>query len=526
MFLTGDRSSTRPPSPLGAPVVDERAGSDGPVRPHSAGDRPRGDRRAWWVNLVMLSSALLLTSVPHFGDRAGSPEPARAQELGPAHHIFLALVANGAPRSELSRPEPGRPAATSTLPGPAPSRTSPAATATATPQAKPTLRACQAPLERRLFTRPFGLDGRSVQQPRGGGWWTHNPLITAPMDDSRAWVGWSADDEVRYTPILGLGRRAGPDFVYPRGESTHGGLSHEDGGGAALIRHGRIMSLVRWEADGSLRFDTELVGTEGSGAGSKWIDDWPHEGRLIWDGEVYAAYFGHTQSFGARGRHQGDLLWLIDGEGRRLDPDDLERSRHPWWDWGCSHSIDLRMVLHPTLGRLGTVCLSDAYPSPGFVFERSLLINQEPSADGNGGVDALLGGLAPASEGFALTYVSGEGRRSLDVALRRIYDDENDIGPPWWLTDSPDVDESSAHLARYGEDLLAGWTASDRLHLAVVSQRGVILEGPVAVEAKIAPRDDFVLYPNGDVGWTYAQGTRESLISARVQLCRRVDPLR
>jgi hypothetical protein len=445
---------------------------------------PRYLRRwtRWHWALVAVFTATLLASPL----RRSVDEPAatQAQGIDQGQRVFLALVANQVPRASLQRPAPQAPATEPATPNPMPT-TEP--TATSGPAPVPTLRACQATLDKRVFARPLAIEGgRTVQQPQGRGWWTHYPMITAPIDDSVAWVGWSAEQEVRYTPVLGLGRRAGADYVYPRAESTHGGLAHADGGGAALVRHGRVMSLVRWEADGSQRFDTELVGTSGSG-----------------------------------GRHQGDLLWLIDGEGRLLDEAAREQSRHPWWDWGCSHSIDLRLILHPTLQRLGSVCLSDAYPSPGFVFERGLLINPEPSADGNGSVDALLGGLAPAEEGFALTYVSREGRRSHDVALRRIYDEENDIGPPWWLTETPDIDESSAHLARYGDDLLAGWTAGGRLHLAVVSQRGKFLEGPVVVDAEIAARDDFVVYPNGDVGWTFSRGARDALWSARVQLCRR-----
>jgi hypothetical protein len=87
-----------------------------------------------------------------------------------------------------------------------------------------------------------------------------------------------------------------------------------------------------------------------------------------------------------------------------------------------------------------------------------------------------------------------------------------------WLTDTAGVNETSAHLARYGDNLLVAWKAGGSLLLAVVTADGTLVDGPAPVSADIGLRDDFFNYPDGRVGWTYAGSGRGSLMTALLDL--------
>jgi hypothetical protein len=259
-------------------------------------------------------------------------------------------------------------------------------------------------------------------------------------------------------------------------------------------------------------FDEDLVGGRVQSETKKWIDDWTHEGRMVWTGNLFATYFGHTSNR-INGKHQGDLLWLFDGNGKQVSGDSVGQLD---WDWGCSHSLDVRLAYDQPGDRIGSACLSDCHPGKGIFFDRSYLISSEPSGNCVGHSDASLGGLVPAEDGFVVSYASNVGRKSLDIALVRMYND-GFIGSPQFLTETPKVQEAAPHLARYGDNLLAGWKDGSALKVAVVTEGGKVLEGPVAITANVGERDDFVNYPNGDIGWAYTVGGKLSV--ARIQAC-------
>ena len=48
---------------------------------------------------------------------------------------------------------------------------------------------------------------------------------------------------------------------------------------------------------------------------------------------------------------------------------------------------------------------------------------------------------------------------------------------------------------------------------------GVLLDGPVAVNAEIDDYVDFVSYPNGDVVWAFSPGRSSSIDIVRVSAC-------
>lgn len=450
-------------------------------------------RRALWLGVLALAAGTVA-----IGSVAGRPAVDAADDAAFVAHLPLAV--RGFDRAATPLP-------TATA-WPATSVPTPTATATATPSVTPTPR----PLAERLVEREIEIDGRIA---RAMGTWTSFPIVTAPRYDGSRLVGWSdTTGQVHVTPLGRDGAREGPDLTFA-GASIHGLVAHA-GGGAALYVLGDEMRLRRFDDDGAVAFEHALVGTDSHGRdGAKWIDDWSHEGRLAWTGDTYAAYFGHTQNWGSDGKHQGDLLWLFDAAGERITGSDIP-SHYPGWDWGCSHSIDLRLTYNADSDRIGPVCLSDEFPQDGAVFSRSHLIAAMPG-DGGGRVEGELGGLVHTAAGFTLTFVSRTDRSSYDVGLAYV----SEYGFPTfdtWLTDTPRIQETSAHLARYGDDLLVSWHAGGEHLLSVMDIDGNVLEGPLAIEAEIAPRDDFVSYEDGRAGWTYAAPDRQSLISVVVDL--------
>ena len=448
---------------------------------------------------------------------SGAPRVFRAVEHASAQVsseilIYMPLITRSFDVSTLPQVPTAEPTPTPTLtPTPIPTDT-PIPEPTATPG--PPL--CRAPLDTRLAVRPLEVGEVGVVRPGRRDFFTGQPILAAARDETRSAIAWpGGDGNIHVTPLNGVGRRDGDDAVMA-GQSLHGFVAHPDGSGAVLVRRGRSMTLVGYSADGSISFETEtLSAAPASGVGNKWIDDWTHEGRLVWTGAGYTAYFGHTQQW-PDGNHQGDLLWHYDANGQKIS-----RAEESWpgWDWGCSHSLDVRLAHNAESDVICPVCLSDCYPQKAILHTHKTLVSSEPSGDCSGGSDALLGGLVVTESGFALTYASKVGRSSRDIALTTIGAD-GAVGKPVWLTDTPGVDEASAHLARYGEDhFLAGWKNDSGLVLAVLDESGSIVDGPTAVEVDIERRDDFITMSGGDVTWGFAESDGSELYHVVVPYC-------
>jgi len=475
---------------------------------------------------VVVSAGLLLLGVfqaaqvdadgRHTASRAASHAGVSNQlDASPLVYLPLLLARTNIDQLPTVEPLPPSPTPTRTPPFTATPSATPTPTATYGPTPTATPPTCSQPLESRLVTTYIQVDG--TIETGAMGQWTRYPMFMDARPDGSALVGWSSTrDEVHFTPVDSRGARAGSDLVVD-GDSIHGLVAHEGGGGAALIARPDDMHLVRFDADGTVVFDELLVGDTPKGQeGSKWIDSWGYEGRLRWTGSAYAAYFGHTGYFGVNGKHQGDLLWLFDEDGQQLTYEQMPQ--YPQWDWGCSHSLDVRLIHNPESDTLGPMCLSDGYPSPGFIFRHATQIGDPVSADGHGRADGYLGGIVPAGAGFAVTYGTESGRRSYDIALSLISEFGYSLRD-YWLTDTPSVDEEGPHLASYGEHFLAGWESGRDLMLAVVNLDGELVEGPVAVQSGLAEQDDFINFFGGDAGWA-AAGSGGNLMLVRVPVCR------
>jgi len=402
------------------------------------------------------------------------------------------------------------------LPTAAATDTPPPPTATDTPQPSPTptVFVCP-PLSRRVEVSEIDVSPSRVNtRPQQAAPWSSMPIYLAQLPDgSGSIAGWAdTTGRVHLTQLDRDFQRAEPDIVLD-GEEIRGLAPHFDGT-ALLVVRGDSLYVVRVESDGTVRYDKRLIGGEShSRPGSKWVDDWGHEARLVWDGERYGVYAGHTQYFGSKGKHQGDLFWYLDSEGERI-----VRDNDGDWDWGCSHSLDLRLAYNGT--RFGPVCLSDSYPSKGFHFaHREAEIRKEPSGDAHGRSDANLGGWVPLEDGFLMSFSSPEGRASSDVGVVFVHNDAW-VGDVHWLTDTRGVDESGPHLAAYDEQFLAGWTSGRSHTIAVVDRDGSIIDGPVEIEATIQDKDDMVTMLDGSVAWAFVDGNASRLKVAQVMSCR------
>lgn len=363
-------------------------------------------------------------------------------------------------------------------------------------------------LDARVEVARIDVGPVTVDVGSSSGWSNNRPVHLAGLADGTSRVAWSGGGAVHVTPLTPGLQRAGPDQVVA-GESVRGLVAHDDGAVALLVVRGTAMVLVTLGPDGAPRLEVPLVADAPSEVeGARWVDGWGHEGRLVFTGTHYVAYFGHTRQWGAQGKHQGDLLESVDATTGQVG------GPAAWW-WGCSHSLDVRLAWD---GRaVAPVCLSDCYPTKAVLLGHSATLQLEPSGNCSGGSSGQLGGLAALpGGGFAFTFATTEGRGSRDVGFLAWTGQPSPAGVVWLAAGA--ADESEPHLARYGSDrLLASWREGGAERLAVLSAAGAVLEGPAPAEVGLAERDDFATFPSGDVAW--ARGVGPRLEVRRVRAC-------
>ena len=367
--------------------------------------------------------------------------------------------------------------------------------------------ACGA-LDTRLLSATIDVSPAAVDVGSSSGWSNNRPVHFAGIADGTARVAWSGGSDVHITPVSASLTRLGPDVTLV-GESVRGFVAHDDGSTALLVKRSTGMFLVKLNPNGAPAFETAIVNDTPDVEGSRWVDGWGHEGRLLFTGQVYVAYFGHTKHFGSIGKHQGDLLISLSATTG------LPTSGPAGWDWGCSHSLDVRLAWDGTT--IAPMCLSDCYRAKAVMMNDNDILQDEPSGNCAGSSNGQLGGLASLSSGgFGLTFSTAEGRPNRDVGFIAV-SAQGQKSPVVWLA-SGAGDEAAPHLARYGtSQLLASWREGADSKLAVLSAAGAVLEGPITASVGVAERDDVGRWPSGDVGW--AEGAGAALHVSRVRFC-------
>ena len=373
----------------------------------------------------------------------------------------------------------------------------------------------------------------------------YHPVVLGPRPGGGAWVAWNeANQEFIRVVRLDARDRLQQELEPFAGEEVHALVGHTNGGAMLVVQNDpdiysdkycrgpstpdkpycAKLDLLRFEDSGAIRWRTTLTSkTNVDRDGALFIWWYQHTARLVWsnDDQTYGAYSrvaGSSPRPGVPGEvdiHAGDFFKFVDGQGR---------TREGGWNWGCSHSWSVRLAFN---GQWGAACHGDAYPN---ALRLSVLNPGETlgSANLHEGVDPAqraLGGLVPSNDGFWLSHIAPDGPgSSLQVQLAHLRNDGTLVDERA-LTQATDLDHEypfRAYLASYGQgNLLVGWRSNGRLQLAVLDgATGEITDGPVEVGAPIDVFQDFVSYPNGDVGWAWAANDSNELTVVRVQSCR------
>ena len=269
-------------------------------------------------------------------------------------------------------------------------------------------------LATRLMTATIDVGPANVDVGSSFGWSNNRPVQLMGLTDGSAKIAWSGSGQVHVTPVSAAMQRSGPDVTLA-GESVRGFVAHDDGTVALLVVRGTGMFLIKLRADGTALFETAIVNDPPSEIeGARWVDSWGHEGRLLFTGQVYVAYFGHTKHFGSIGKHQGDLLISLS------PTTGLPTGGPAGWDWGCSHSLDVRLAWDGA--SVAPVCLSDCYRTRAVMLSDNDVLQDEPSGNCAGSSQGELGGLAAlGGGGFGVTFSTKEGRTSRDVEIGRAH---------------------------------------------------------------------------------------------------------
>ncbi len=367
---------------------------------------------------------------------------------------------------------------------------------------------CPGSLAERLSVRVVNVAPRRPLNRAGGPFSPETPPILATVGD-RALLAWQADDStVHVTPLTPAGARAGDDLTMIQGQELRGLAAHESGFAVLVHRAPDRMVLAGFGADGTPAFETDVVGgTDHAASGAKWIRrQWGDYARLAYGGGRYALTFGHTQNWGDRGEHQGDLLRGYETTGA---PAPVSGA----FEWGCSHSLQVRLVHDGSAFR--QVCLSDCYPTKAIYLDvrsRRTVVHEEPSGNCAGRSGATLGGTASVDGTLWVAFTSPQAPGEANVGLTRVASAGAD--PPRWVTAG-----SFAQLAPYDEGLLLGVGGGAGYRLWALGPDGGVLLGPDTVTADAQGETDFVVYGNGDVGWAWVSGASE-LSVARLRACR------
>jgi hypothetical protein len=258
---------------------------------------------------------------------------------------------------------------------------------------------------------------------------------------------------------------------------------------------------------------------------------YPHRGRLAYDGENWAAYYGVSISLWescvdperrAEGVniHQGDRFTVVDADGGRLDDQSS--------GFGCSHSFWQRIVWDPMASRFMAVCMTDnsnRLSLGGTMAYATILPFVELW-------QVTVGGLVVAPDGgYWMTFSDAEaaGSESGDVFLFRFSMDGNSptLEETISLAAETGVNELAPYLAPYGNDgLVAGWSTADttsgsaryldnrerQLHIQARDRAtGAAIGDPVAVDVSTNTYQDFRAFPDGSVAYS-AQGDSNTTV--------------
>jgi hypothetical protein len=216
-----------------------------------------------------------------------------------------------------------------------------------------------------------------------------------------------------------------------------------------------------------------------------------HWGSLAWNGHTYGAYFALHG-----GGHEGDSLRFVDSNGEILKGG---------WNWGVSHSIDMRLV--PSDDAFFPIALSDAYPGTGFYFNHTAKRISYTWGNFSGGTGGRIGGVVAVGDRLFMAFSSKEGdRKHWSVALADFAKEPPHKQQVHQYLEDAESDQTNVKIARYGKDrLLISWvdSATEQRKFAIYNQQGQ-REGPAEIlPVTASPRSDFKTLSGGSVAWAH-----------------------
>lgn len=292
-------------------------------------------------------------------------------------------------------------------------------------------------------------------------------------------------------------------------EATNGGT---DNCGNGMLCGGesspcRAMFLVRFDGAGNVVWETQVTNLSQSRAGyqngARFIWWYQHHGRIAFDGENYASYFGvaiTVNNGSCVDIHEGDRMQVVSSSGALL-------TGHDSFEVGCSHAWTSRIVWDERTSHFVMVCATDnncriARPSP----YRTIASG---TCDGT-----LFGGdlVLSTNPGYWTAWSQGG-----TIRLQHF----TDGGPDTAIDDAGS--SQHPHLVSYGaKNMLLSW-ASGQTITAQVRDAGANAAA-VGSTFTIPVRDHayqaFKAYPDGSVAYPAAGANNTSIKVARVMPCQ------
>ncbi|GAB4004138.1 hypothetical protein GCM10029992_48200 [Glycomyces albus] len=344
------------------------------------------------------------------------------------------------------------------------------------------------------------------------------PMAIAATPSGRSWVAWVGTDDRIHLARLDCDDQ--PDGTAAGFEGTDLQDVHADEDGVVVLvtRRGDCgggtlcggeaspcdtMHMIRFDESGQQMWEREVtnLGDERGGYddGARFVWWYQHHGRLAFDGEHYAAYFGVAVTVANGGCvdiHQGDRMQVVDSDG------ELVSGHRDAFEVGCSHSWTTRIVWDERADRFVMVCATDngcriAQPNP----YRTVAAG---SCDGT-----LFGGdlVRAADTGYWTAWSQGGG-----VRLERFTD-----GPSEATIDTG-ADSSHPHLVEYGSNrMLLAWESGSAIEAQVYSSDGGETVGSrFTIDVPDHDYQAFKSYPDGSAAYAAAGTSGDSIRIARV----------
>ncbi|MCP4522512.1 MAG: hypothetical protein GY827_12595 [Cytophagales bacterium] len=400
--------------------------------------------------------------------------------------------------------------------------------------------------------------------------YTKHSAMLSPTEDNGSYMGWTDAQGVAHVSKLNSKDQVTKDIILGKNRVLYSVESDETGFVALLVNEKKGTKrdmhwayLVKYRANGTKVFDKKLFGDNSfTNEGDRAFDDWSTP-RVLYTGQHYYVFCGISRKWNDGIVHQGDILFLIDKQGNKVEkrPSRFNGQHYNTngWSWGTSHSFQQRIAFDGNVVYL--IAKGDAYPR-GIAYTRVLdnLQASVPSTKG-GCVLKMSGALGKNHVPFTLgdveavgnnssiiTFAGQKGRKSYDVGF--IFVNAQGKEKLRWLTNTSKVDESNVYMTPYGDHYLVAWmavqlnsrnpaNARTKFMAAVIDVDGNFVQKPFEINSQFQGRkivhenrwskfhspikyyhhvtNDFVTYPNGEVGWVYSDPQTAQIKIVRIK---------